>query len=901
MQDRKAGPVSLVNKERGYFFAEYKGRRVFCHATKWSELEFPSVGDMVSFEERAQIRSCRCSTSRTRRNRCSCVEGRCRMSISLQQYRDLISSHVSESVKNRAFEWLSEEDKKSVLEEKQTKPQTAATLLTTEQVAQLNQRPESEIPEWETPSHQEIDLATVSPGDVGLDPYDFSNSLVKRIYEAQEAKVAPMFVQRATPMITRGVPVIWIPAGEKKASLLGWQDQATTDPTKIDEWGAVHPDANVAPVAKAQPGGFFFFETDKIGIEKDIQRLAGKQLPDTFVVRSGKGGQHFYFQHTPETIKLAQEYGKSYISGKQGGREAWSLRWNNAYVIGPLSTHPETKKVYEVIQDVDIAPGPVWLVEWCLNNHADNSEHGPTAKTNTAYIDDGGDIIEGSRNNALTSILGKKRQEEGWGQEQLYAYGLEINAKRVKPPLPETEVRTIARSVAKYEVVPKTPVPFGAYKNAQQQVVVASTDETSTINLSHESQIPAFDESVITGIYRDIVNLSVGGTTIPRQFAFLNAKVYMGARMAGKVTFEGLDCDSSYYGAAIGETGTSKGESWRRTFEKILNPSELTKLKPNLKVIYSADSGAGLKDAFFEPPTELPMVCYVDEVTTLGHKAGEKKNPEILDTIIELADSHIISRVKAKHGKQQSVKRHDNAHLSVYVCGQDGPAFMAAFAGRTKLGLFDRLYPEFSGPIEAGDLPEIKQSDIESLQTRINRLNFNCKMTMSASTESKLKDFWNSQPVEIRRKIRFKKYLMLDMYMAAFGRGVSVAEPEDLEVAIKIFNRQMVIRQACFTGEVPDRVGFYASKIKAIIEAQRKELNSGKSVGQVAKSLRDFQTMTHAFRDNELHTFERAWNSFSEHVMQVTVAAGNGQRYGKWIPMPYENEHWLTPDAAKAA
>jgi putative DNA primase/helicase len=236
-----------------------------------------------------------------------------------------------------------------------------------------------------------------------------------------------------------------------------------------------------------------------------------------------------------------------------------------------------------------------------------------------------------------------------------------------------------------------------------------------------EDVVPEFDESVITGIYRDIVRLAVAGTTIPAQFALLNAKVYFGARLAGKATFEGLDCDSCYYGTAIGVTGTSKGESWRRTIEKILYP-EFLNLKQQLKIIYSADSGAGLKDCFFEPPHDSPVICYVDEVTTLGHKAGEKKNPEILDAIIELADSHRVSRVLAKKGKQGGSKTHDNARLSLYACGQDGPAFMSAFAGRTKLGLFDRLYPEFSGPIEAGDLPEIAQADVSRLAQENQRV-----------------------------------------------------------------------------------------------------------------------------------------------------------------------------------
>src|SRR6202161_3998246 len=143
-----------------------------------------------------------------------------------------------------------------------------------------------------------------------------------------------------------------------------------------------------------------------------------------------------------------------------------------------------------------------------------------------------------------------------------------------------------------------------------------------------------------------------------------------------------------------------------------------------------------------------------------------------------------LSPTSAQQGKQGGSKTHNNARLSLYACGQDGPAFMAAFAGRTKLGLFDRLYPEFSGPIEAGDLPEINQSDVLSLPAKIAALKFDAKMTMRDSTRLDLGIFWSAQPVEIRRKSRFKKYLTLDMYMAAFGRGVTVAEAEDLAVAI---------------------------------------------------------------------------------------------------------------------
>jgi len=51
-------------------------------------------------------------------------------------------------------------------------------------------KPQSEpkqiAPEWTAPAHEEINLATVSHEDLGLDPYDYDNPLVRKIYKAQE-------------------------------------------------------------------------------------------------------------------------------------------------------------------------------------------------------------------------------------------------------------------------------------------------------------------------------------------------------------------------------------------------------------------------------------------------------------------------------------------------------------------------------------------------------------------------------------------------------------------------------------------------------------------------------------------------------------------------------------------
>jgi Bifunctional DNA primase/polymerase, N-terminal len=703
--------------------------------------------------------------------------------------------------------------------------------------------------------------------------------------ETQKHDPSP-FERAARVLIERGVPVIPLRPGTKVAFQSNWTELASTDPKQIGEWGEQYPEANVASVAKAVPGGVWFFEVDAPNFHKVIEKQTRKKIPNTFTVKSSERRGHFYFKHNADSIAMGN------LQSKIDGKEAWSVRADNRYVVGPGSIHPLTQKPYTILVNAPLVEAPDCLIEWFLKNNSSDS-----VRVNASP--DGPPIPHGSHDTELFRIACMLRNA-GMDFDQIRDNLVTICEKRCTGHGSDyvEMCERKAKSACKYPVGQASLVPVfgrvGETKTGQFIVAIAndSAESKAIEPITDEDVVPEFDESVITGIYRDIVTLSVAGTTIPPQFAFLNAKIYFGARLAGKATFEGLDCDSCYYGTAIGITGTSKGESWRRTIEKILCP-EFLNLKQQLKIIYSADSGAGLKDCFFEPPHDSPVVCYVDEVTTLGHKAGEKKNPEILDAIIELADSHRVSRVLAKKGKQGGSKTHDNARLSLYACGQDGPAFMSAFAGRTKLGLFDRLYPEFSGPIEAGDLPEIAQADVLDLHKKISALNFDAKMTMSDTTRVDLSSFWNTQPVELRRKIRFKKYLMLDMYMAAFGRGVTVAEAEDLAVAIEIFNRQMIIRRVHFTGEVPDRVGYYIGHLKKWTESMRKRLVKGEAITRVAMSLRDFQTQSNAFRDNEVHVFNQAWRNYHEAWLAKTrVTGANGHLYEKFIPVPREDETW---------
>jgi putative DNA primase/helicase len=441
-------------------------------------------------------------------------------------------------------------------------------------------------------------------------------------------------------------------------------------------------------------------------------------------------------------------------------------------------------------------------------------------------------------------------------------------------------IQTAERLAAKHAKQAKAEPPLAS------EYVTKPADEAEEISATSEADIPAFDPTVINGIYAKFVELVCRGNTLPPQYAYTIAKAMVGLRMAGHVTFDNLDVEPRLYVALIGLTGTGKGESWRR-IEKILQPEGATN-NCKIKIHNSADSGAGLKDAFFEVPENWPLLCYSDEVTTLGNKSKDTRNPAILDTMIELADSTSVSRVLAK--SKGGTKTHRGARLAMVMCGQDGPTYTQAFAGRTKLGLWDRLTPEYAEPTEAGDMPAINPLDAMKLLEEFNALDYSGSMTMGAEARRHLDDFWKFQPAAVRRKARWKKNLQLDAYLSAFGCGRRVAEVEDVVIAIKIFKRQLIIRQVAFTTEVPDRIGYYIGQLKRITQGMQNRLNEGENPDIVAHSERDFETATHAYRDNELHIFRRAWEAYHQRWLQrVTVKRSNGITYVKYLPKRNED------------
>ena len=513
--------------------------------------------------------------------------------------------------------------------------------------------------------------------------------------------------------------------------------------------------------------------------------------------------------------------------------------------------------------------------------------NGHVVQTKPFIVEDGcGNSVEYPSHSEADMALATLLAVNGKNTDEIAEAFRESSLYRQKWERQDYRENTIRKAL---ETAQKLESPVLTIADTTAPPVAEDVDENS------EAAIPDFDPSVINGIYADFVELVTRGTTLNPQFAYAIAKTVVGIRMAGKVKFEDLDVEPRYYTALIGKTGSGKGETWRRTYQILKVPGLIGGC--GFKIVNDLDSGAGLKDLFF-PSSKMeseeaavfvpqPVLCFIDEVTTIGHKSAETRNPGIVDELITLANSTSISRNLAKRsGGSRST---DQARLAIIMGGQDGSVYMKAFAGRTQLGMYDRLYPEYGFPVEVGDLPPLDTASAMALMHKFNSLGYSGTMTISPEAKTLLDECWNAQSPETRKKARWRSNLKLDTYMSAFGRGRKVVEAEDARVAIKIFERQLIIRRVCFTTEVPDRVGYYLGLIKRITERMLKQLAAGAPPERVAKSRRDYERLTNAARDNEEHIFEKAWQIHSKvHLQPVTIVKSNGHQYQKFLPVPEE-------------
>lgn len=141
--------------------------------------------------------------------------------------------------------------------------------------------------------------------------------------------------------------------GKHPRTLRGCND-ASRDPRSIRIWWRQWPDANLA-IATGAGSGIFVVDIDsaKGGIE-NLARLAKRhgQLPDTFTVRTGGGGWHFYFSWST---------GADIRNSASKIALGVDVRGTGGYVLAPPSNH-FSGGYYEPELHIDPVAAPDWLI-----------------------------------------------------------------------------------------------------------------------------------------------------------------------------------------------------------------------------------------------------------------------------------------------------------------------------------------------------------------------------------------------------------------------------------------------------------------------------------------------------------------------------------------------------------
>ena len=217
---------------------------------------------------------------------------------------------------------------------------------------------------------------------------------------------------------------------------------ASTEERLAAIWFERHPSRGVG-LATGEPSGVWALDLDSDDATKlwaAMQDEHGDRIKT--VVSKTRRGCHLLFKMPADGTDIRNSAGQV--------AEGIDVRGSGGYIVLPPSPHPDGG-VYgwakgRAPDEVEIADTPDWLAALVTEKQTD-----PTQRALALS----GAIMEGSRNNTLTSVAGTM-QRRGMSQEAILAALLTENEQRCSPPLAGDEVESIVTSVSRYEPAPRT-------------------------------------------------------------------------------------------------------------------------------------------------------------------------------------------------------------------------------------------------------------------------------------------------------------------------------------------------------------------------------------------------------------------------------------------------------------
>lgn len=361
-----------------------------------------------------------------------------------------------------------------------------------------------------------------------------------------------------------GVPVIRLHEKAKEPIDTGWQNRATTDAEQIEKWSEETPNANCGSVAKSD--GFLFFESDEPGVIRKYEQETGESF-QTFTVQSRPGRFHFYFKQTDLTRKIG--------SITQAKLKFGTLRQHNAFVVAPGSIHPDSGKPYMIARNVAIIPAPDSFINWLKEKAGVDEENNSTTPAPGVRIGQGG------RNSSLAAYAGKLRST-GLESAEIEGVLLRHNVEYCDPPLADSEVKTIAWSIGRYEKgivgtgitiggteAGLVPTPNSAPSSQSRTELRTATPEEIAAAVPREEvaiEYPYWCWNKT--LYEEFATLCGEGNLIPKEYFIESVKTIVGAICGHRIMPERMPHqESRFYTillSAHGGIGKSSATNWAK-------------------------------------------------------------------------------------------------------------------------------------------------------------------------------------------------------------------------------------------------------------------------------------------------------------------------------------------------
>lgn len=337
-------------------------------------------------------------------------------------------------------------------------------------------------------------------------------------------------------------PMAKLPAISKEDGGRGHLD-ATTDETVIQAWWRLAPDRNVG-VATGVANLVVLDVDPRNGGDESFRDLCdeyGVEWLNTVTVRTAGGGTHFYFLGDGRDLR-----------SRTGLRHGIDIKAATGYVVAPPSRTGSGEYRWEAGRDpdsIDCLPVPHWLV----SEIGTSSSRAKGAATRELPAS----IPSGERNDTLASTAGSMRAR-GLSASEMIPSLLEVN-QRCSEPLPDSEVRAIAESVARYSPAP-APAPTPLFSH----ISLLSHADTEK-----EWPEPPGD-AAFSGVAGHVVDTIQPHTEADRVALLANFLVAFGSALGTGPHFL-VGATRHYareYVALVGKTSKArKGDSWPPVYE----------------------------------------------------------------------------------------------------------------------------------------------------------------------------------------------------------------------------------------------------------------------------------------------------------------------------------------------